>query len=247
MSEKKVFFEVLKSEKPYLESPLNLYEKLINFLKECEDISKKDDVIEEVLKKFSRIFEIPFEFVSFLNETIKRSDKDFIENPKNFWEISSFKEFSSEEEVKRAFFFLSLPFFRLLSKKKKERGTHNLKGRCSICGEPFSLSVIDEENRRHMICTICGYEEEYFRIGCSYCLHRDCEKIDLLVDEDEVRVELCNDCKSYIKSVKKNSEVYLKYQDPYLIDIVSLPLDVVAQKRGFVRRSPNILGIREVK
>jgi hypothetical protein len=33
-------------------------------------------------------------------------------------------------------------------------------------------------------------------------------------------------------------EIYKVFKDPYLIDIISLPLDVVAQERGYIRRSP---------
>ncbi|MEM5867760.1 MAG: formate dehydrogenase accessory protein FdhE, partial [Candidatus Aenigmatarchaeota archaeon] len=95
-----------------------------------------------------------------------------------------------------------------------------------------------------MVCTLCGHREEVTRIGCSYCLHKNPEKIKILVDEDEIRVELCELCKTYIKSFK--DEVYRKYKDPNLIDILSLPLDVVAQQRGFIRRSPNAIGVREI-
>lgn len=246
MAERFINFEILRVERPYLESPLNLYERVYKFLRECDNIEGSSRFIDEVLEKFHNTFEIPFEFISFLKEIIKNNERILFDDPASLREIL-FIERSLEEEIKRLLFYIKLPFFRLMAREKREFKTDESKNKCLICGEFFSLSMIDEENKRYMICSICGSEKEIFRIGCSYCLHRDCEKIDILVDEDEVRVELCKECKTYIKSFKKTSDIYLKYPDPNLIDIISLPLDVVAQKRGFIRRSPNILGIREIR
>jgi FdhE protein len=243
----------LKQERPHLQSPLELYEKVLKFCKNCEKVLKEefkevcwDKILKKILDEFSTVFEIPYEFISFLNEAILKSNKNPFNEPKIIWELPVSEEEGSKEEIKRMLFILSKPFFYKFRENFKPKKRFEDIGRCPVCGEPISLSVIDEENKRHIICTVCGHEEETFRIGCTYCLHKDCEKIDLLVDEEEIRVELCKSCNSYIKSVRQKDEVYVKYSDPHLIDIISLPLDVVAQQRGFIRRSPNIIGIREI-
>jgi len=96
-----------------------------------------------------------------------------------------------------------------------------------------------------MICPLCEHGGSFFRIGCPYCFNKDSSKIELLLDEEEIRAELCLECNTYIKSFKENH--YMKYRDPFLIDLVSLPLDIVVQKRGYIRRSPNIVGLRRIK
>uniref|UniRef100_A0A7V4JQW2 Formate dehydrogenase accessory protein FdhE n=1 Tax=Thermodesulfobacterium geofontis TaxID=1295609 RepID=A0A7V4JQW2_9BACT len=237
----------LKEERSYLKSPLELYEKVLDFNEKCEKIIKnkaKNNLLDKIIDEFSSIFEIPYEFSSFLKTSILNIAKDPFSEPKSILELPISEEESSKEEIKRALFILSKPFFIEYRKSLKREKKFEEIGRCVVCREPVSLTMIDSENKRHMVCTVCGHEEEIFRIGCSYCMQQVCEKIDLLVDEDEIRVELCKDCKTYIKSFK--DEVYQKFKDPYLIDIISLPLDVVAQERGYIRRSPNIIGIQRV-
>jgi len=237
----------LKEERPYLKSPLELYEKILEFNKRWEEILKEkpqNNVLDDIINEFSSVFEIPYEFCSFLKSAILGSGKDPFKEPRSILELSISEEDSEKEEIERALFILSKPFFAKFRENTPKRKKEDYSGRCSVCGEPVSLSMIDAENRRYLVCTLCGNKEEIFRIGCSYCMQRVCERIDLLVDEDEIRVELCKDCKTYIKSFK--DEVYQRYKDPYLIDIISLPLDVVSQERGYIRRSPNILGIRKI-
>lgn len=117
-------------------------------------------------------------------------------------------------------------------------------GKCPICGTESSLSMITENNEKIMICPLCEHGGSFFRIGCPYCFNKDSSKIELLLDEEEIRAELCLECNTYIKSFKENH--YMKYRDPFLIDLVSLPLDIVVQKRGYIRRSPNIVGLRRI-
>ena len=247
----KIWIEKLITEKPHLKEVLSLYDKVAGFNKECEKILKTEDPSEslgKLLEIFGKTFEVPYEFISFLKEGLEGKEEEVLYYPKKLWEIAFFGEESSEEEIKRMLFLLSMPLFRKLAlEDRKNKPNSEDRKRCLVCGEFYSLSVIDENNKRYFLCPVCGYKEEGPRIGCGYCGHTSCEKIDLLVDEDEIRVELCKDCKSYVKSFKETIPLYLKYPDPYLIDLISLPLEVVAQERGFIRRSPNILGIREIK
>ncbi|QER42669.1 formate dehydrogenase accessory protein FdhE [Thermodesulfobacterium sp. TA1] len=249
--ELKVWIDQLKMERPHLEGVLSLYEKVVRFNKDCEKIlenSAPTESLDKLLESFGITFEVPYEFISYLKEILGNKGEEVLNNPRELWDLNLSEEKEvPEEEIKRMLFLLSLPLFRKLASERRPNLSPKVNNRCPICGEPYSLSLIDENNKRHFLCSICGYKEEGFRIGCSYCGHRECDKIDLLVDEDEIRVELCKDCKSYIKSFKETIPIYLKHPDPYLIDLISLPLEVIAQERDFIRRSPNILGIREIK
>jgi FdhE protein len=225
----------LKKERPHLEEVLNLYEKLLQFKQEVKGASK----VEEVLNPFAEVFQVPYEFVSFLKEGIKKLNEDPFDNPMCLKKLPLEKE--QGEEVERSLFILMKGFY-LASERKGEYSFEE--GKCPVCGSAPSLAMIDEDNRRYIVCTLCETRGKIFRIGCANCLVKDPTQIDLLVDEDEIRVDLCKKCKSYIKSFK--ADVFARFKDPFLIDLISMPLDVVAQERGYERRSPNVLGIKKV-
>ncbi len=225
----------LKKERPHLEEVLGLYEKLLQFKEKVKGASK----VEEVLGHFAEVFEVPYEFVDFLKEGIKKLNKDPFSNPLCLKELPFEKE--QGEEVERSLFILMKGFY-LASERKGDYSFEE--GKCPVCGSAPSLAMIDEDNRRYIVCTLCETRGNIFRIGCANCLVKDPTQIDLLVDEDEIRVDLCKNCKSYIKSFK--ADVFARFRDPFLIDLISMPLDVVAQERGYDRKSPNVLGIRKV-
>ncbi|WP_038057415.1 formate dehydrogenase accessory protein FdhE [Thermodesulfobacterium hydrogeniphilum] len=230
-----VLISNLKKERPHLEEVLNLYEKLLQFKEKVKGASK----VEEVLTPFAEIFDVPYEFVDFLKESIKKLNEDPFNNPLCLKDLPLEKE--QGEEVERSLFILMKGFY-LASERKGEYSFEE--GKCPVCGSSPSLALIDEDNRRYIVCTLCETRGKIFRIGCANCLVRDPTQIDLLVDEDEIRIDLCKNCKSYIKSFK--ADVFDRFRDLFLIDLISLPLDVVAQERGYERKSPNVLGIRKV-
>ncbi len=242
------FDEIIK-EKPHLQSPLELYMKIKELTEQCkkerERMKLDSDVslIDIVLKNFSTAFQIPYESISFLKDEILKSGKNIIKEPSSLWSLQIQSEELSKEEVDRMLFILSKPFFVFL-RRDGQQASFMETGKCPICGTESSLSMITENNEKIMICPLCEHGGSFFRIGCPYCFNKDSSKIELLLDEEEIRVELCLECNTYIKSFKENH--YMKYRDPFLIDLVSLPLDIVVQKRGYIRRSPNIVGLRRI-
>lgn len=242
------FDEIIK-EKPHLQSPLELYMKIKELTEQCkkerERMKLDSDVslIDIVLKNFSTVFQIPYESLSFLKDEVLKSGKNIIKEPSSLWSLQIQSEELSKEEVDRMLFILSKPFFVFL-RRDGQQASFMETGKCPICGTESSLSMITENNEKIMICPLCEHGGSFFRIGCPYCFNKDSSKIELLLDEEEIRAELCLECNTYIKSFKENH--YMKYSDPFLIDLVSLPLDIVVQKRGYIRRSPNIVGLRRI-
>jgi len=242
-------FDELIKEKPHLQSPLELYMKIKELTEQCkkerERMKLDSDVslIDIVLKNFSTVFQIPYESISFLKDEVLKSGKNIIKEPSSLWSLQIQSEELSKEEVDRMLFILSKPFFVFL-RRDGQQASFMETGKCPICGTESSLSMITENNEKIMICPLCEHGGSFFRIGCPYCFNKDSSKIELLLDEEEIRAELCLECNTYIKSFKENH--YMKYSDPFLIDLVSLPLDIVVQKRGYIRRSPNIVGLRRI-
>jgi len=235
----------LKEERPHLKDPLELYEKVLRFEERANSVlsEKKGEETLQIIDAFTEVFSLPSEWGDLLKEKIFLKGKNPFEDPWCLLDLELPYQEGHEEDLKRMLFILSKPFFKTL-RLKSIREPFSESNRCPICGEYVSLSRIDFENKRYIVCPLCGYEGRTFRIGCMYCLKRSSEIIDLLVDEDEIRVELCRECNSYSKSFRE--ETYQKYGDPNLIDIISLPLEVVAQKRGFIRRSSNAIGVKVI-
>jgi FdhE protein len=63
-------------------------------------------------------------------------------------------------------------------------------------------------------------------------------------DNDDIRIDVCSSCNSYVKSFITGC------QDNHVLeemDIKSIALDIVAQNKGFNRRSPNPIGMVAIK
>lgn len=241
--------EELKRERSYLQSPLELYRKVKTFEEACESVLEERGELPPgfVLQEFLKAFELRPEEVEGLEALVANLANDPLLEEDLLLEMlgkDALLEGVEVEEVRRILFLLRKPF--LIAKRRTKRQLKHVDpAKCPVCDQYISLTFIDLANQRHMFCPLCGHKEEVMRVGCSYCLHKNPERITIMVDEDGIRVELCELCRTYIKSFK--DEVYRRYREPNLIDVMSLPLDVVAQERGFIRRSPNAIGIREVK
>lgn len=238
--------EELIKERPHLESPLTFYQKVKGYLEVCKKETEevRPEILDRVIRAFCSVFSIPYESMSFILSEVSEKGIEPVSEPSRLLRLSFFHDDMKEEEKSRALFLISKPFF-LLRRRLKGQGSFMETGRCPVCGEVPSLGRITEDNRKRLLCSFCEHEGEFYRIGCPNCMNRVGDEIDILLDEDEIRVELCKRCKSYLKSVRE--EHILKFQNPYLADIVSLPLDVIAQSKGYVRRSPNLIGVREIR
>ena len=78
---------------------------------------------------------------------------------------------------------------------------------------------------------------------CPFCENNDHEKLHYFYAEGQetYRVDLCNNCKQYIKTVDSRK---LDYEpDLNLEDIVTVHLDILALEKGFKRPTPNVWGI----
>jgi FdhE protein len=74
---------------------------------------------------------------------------------------------------------------------------------CPICGSQPVLSVIDAQGNRHLVCGFCWNEWSARRIRCAFCGETDSRKLHYQFSdiEKEYRLEICNSCQSYLKTV----------------------------------------------
>jgi FdhE protein len=109
-----------------------------------------------------------------------------------------------------------------------------LEGYCPICGrEPKIGEVRDEEGTRYLFCNQCGYEWSYRRIKCPFCGNEEQQTLAYFTieEDDRYRVDVCNECKRYIKIVDfRNSR---EKPDLDVEDIATLHLDMLANDEGY--------------
>jgi len=107
-------------------------------------------------------------------------------------------------------------------------------GYCPICGkEPKIGEIKEEEGARFLFCNQCGIEWPYLRIKCPFCGNEEQQTLAYFTVEDDerYRVDVCNECKRYIKIVdfrETKEEPNLDIED-----ITTLHLDILATEEGY--------------
>lgn len=119
--------------------------------------------------------------------------------------------------------------------------------RCPCCHARPSVSLLREDKhaetvRRTLVCSLCGVEWHYARVLCPACDEEKPEKLPRYTAQEIpwVRVEACDTCKKYLKSV----DLTVNWDaDPVVDELASTPLDVIARDHGYVKIAPNLAGI----
>jgi FdhE protein len=113
------------------------------------------------------------------------------------------------------------------------------KNSCPICGSPPVLSLLrGDEGKRYSLCSCCGYQWRIDRLSCPVCGNREQESLAYFCGkgEEAFRVDFCDNCHHYIKTIDYRS---LEESDPFLEDLATLHLDVIALQKGYRRSVPN--------
>lgn len=110
------------------------------------------------------------------------------------------------------------------------------KGYCPICGSsPQMAELRDEGGKRYLQCSFCGCQWRWERLACPYCHNRELTSLHYLFSEEEeaYRVDLCDKCTGYLKTVDSRKLDYDPFLD--LEDIVTIHLDFLALEKGYKR------------
>jgi FdhE protein len=110
-------------------------------------------------------------------------------------------------------------------------------GHCPLCGNPPLIGKLaSKEGFRFHTCSLCRLEYRASRLGCPFCQEQESDKLDVFTadTQPDYAVYACRTCKSYIK-LADFREYAGRVSLPALDDLESLPLDMLAQQRGFGR------------
>jgi len=231
------------SVKPHLKEVDDLYKKVCDFESKVDLVHKYSPVfdsrryikedINAVMNAFSDSLDIsPGRLIS-LKDAMESEDIDLMS--------LRFDDTILEDEFP-LLYIIGRPFYKSLKSSTDVDNIYWLEGRCPVCNAVPSLSAIEKESKRKYFCSFCATEGYYMRIGCPSCLTDDPQDITVVTLEGEegMRADTCDKCMSYYKTFEGQMTAERTLDE---LDIMSLPLDIVLQEKGYKRLSPNPVGM----
>lgn len=110
---------------------------------------------------------------------------------------------------------------------------------CPFCGSRAGIAHIADNGKRKLICHFCWTEWEYPRLKCFNCGSDHTEYALFEVDRHEVRIDYCDVCNNYVKTVSFEFS-----EDPFVVwDLKTLTLDDWAAEKGYKKPTPSLIGI----
>jgi formate dehydrogenase accessory protein FdhE len=159
-----------------------------------------------------------------------------------FWDGARVSGSSAGEEVFFAHAFLQ-PYAEFVRSRSGMTWDGYTRSLCPFCGRKPGLGVLrqmGDGGRRSLACSFCLAEWEFRRIVCAGCGEEDHKKLPVYTaaELEHVRVECCDSCKVYIKTVDltKNG-----LAEPVVDELAAVPLDLWAQERGYTKLQPNLM------
>jgi FdhE protein len=156
----------------------------------------------------------------------------------NFWERSESGAPSPHDFFARA--YLQPYAVGLRSGMRWSGSTPNI---CPFCRRKPGLGVLrplGDGGQRSLVCSFCLAEWEFRRIVCPGCGEEDHAKLPVYTAEElkHVRVECCDSCRTYIKTVDMTK---MGHAEPVVDEMAAVPLDLWAEKQGYVKLQRNLL------
>ena len=116
---------------------------------------------------------------------------------------------------------------------------------CPLCGGKPQVGALRPEGdgaKRSLICSLCGTEWPYRRIVCPACGEEDVHKLAVYSAKEfsYVRVEACDACNTYIKTVDLTKDGHAV---PVVDELATIPLNLWATEHGYLKIQNNFLGI----
>jgi len=141
-------------------------------------------------------------------------------------------------------------FLSPLSKRLQEKLPEDFESvNCPFCGaKPLAGHLSSkEEGRRYLTCPVCYGSWPVKRDRCAGCGREKLEENQYLLpegpEERHLRVEICNECGAYIKSVDERvGEEALRPPYPLIEDVATPHIDIKLTGEGFKKVRPNLFG-----
>jgi FdhE protein len=116
---------------------------------------------------------------------------------------------------------------------------------CPFCGSKPQLAVLRPEGdggKRFLLCSLCGTEWLFRRLLCPNCAEENKDRLPVFTaaEFDYVRLDACDTCHTYIKSIDltKNGKAV-----PVVDELATLSLNMWAQENHYQKLQPNLFGV----
>ncbi len=190
------------------------------------DALKSEDLEKLKAKKESGDFSL-FELI----ENIAAQNKEYFEKLSEKLEIKKEALIFIAENLIRPILILGAQ--RLLGKISDDIWLRNY---CPICGnEPGMARLEREVGRRILECSLCHTEWVFKILECPFCGNSDQKALRFffLEDDSPYRVDVCDKCKRYIKTVDERKLGEERKAILRVENIATIHLDILAEREGF--------------
>ena len=203
----------------------------------------------------AELAKLSFRFESFLSLTAERGPKalaalsgELRDRGQEFWsellQASWTEHSASDAQALLAFAFLQ-PYAELLRLHASPSSRKHIYAVCPFCGRKPGCGVMRQMGdgaARSLVCSFCLAEWEFRRLVCPGCGEENDRNLPVFTatDFDYIRLECCDSCKTYIKTIDltKNG-----HAEPIADELASAPLDFWAREHGYAKLQDNILGM----
>ena len=245
----------LIAQRPHLKEPLALYAKWQEFQRRTATLLSQDqtklspadyrayprEIAASIVDLFASAFSIATADLAFLSEGVASGGIDFMKLPIGEMATAPSQE-SGEEAMNKLLFLFARPYFLALRQEATLGDSEWQNGRCPLCSAPPALASIIEGPKRLLHCSYCATSGSFRFVGCPHCGCVDTDQLGAILSDDEpgFRVVTCNACHSYLKVAEGPvlTKMHLDHAD-----LASLPLDIIAQEKGYRRHAPNPIGM----
>jgi FdhE protein len=161
-----------------------------------------------------------------------------------FWGATQDQATTDPAQSLLSWIFLQ-PYAEYLADYSLHPPLHATPSLCPLCSSKPQVGVLRIEGdggKRSLICALCAHEWEFRRIVCPACGEEDVHKLAVYSAPElaHVRVEACDTCHSYIKTVDLTKDGHAV---PVVDELASIPLNLWAADHGYVKLHANMLGI----
>jgi FdhE protein len=116
---------------------------------------------------------------------------------------------------------------------------------CPFCSHKPAVAALRGEGdggKRWLICSLCSTEWEYGRIICPNCGEEHKDKLPVYTAEglEYVRVDACDTCRAYLKSVDLTRNGLAV---PVVDELATVVLNIWAEEHDYTKLESNLLGM----
>jgi len=159
----------------------------------------------------------------------------------NFWDTAISPAISpSQNFLARAFLQPYAEFTRGRSEVRWEDYAGSI---CPFCGRKPGVGILrplGDGGQRSLLCSFCLAEWAFRRIVCANCGEENHNLLPIYsaAQFEHVRVECCDRCKRYLKTVDLTKT---GLANPVVDELASIPLDLWARERGYEKVELNVM------